>query len=316
MGEPLVRVEGLYRYFGHVKAVTDVSFAFDRGTIFGFIGPNGAGKTTTMRILATLDIPTGGEAWIGEDSVIDYPDRIRGRIGFMPDYYGTYANMNVEEYLDFFGRAYSLRGRKLRESREGVIDFTGMQGIRTKAIDTLSKGMKQRLGLGRILMHDPDVLILDEPAAGLDPRARVEFRELLKVLAEQGKSILISSHILTELSGLVHACAIIERGRCVAQGTVDEVREKARAETGQATQLQIEVLENAETVEKLLLEQPFVEEIRISDRTAIVDFHGDRAAAATLLKTLIQYNIDVVSFQTVDADLEDVFMAVTRGDVQ
>ncbi len=168
----MIELRRLHRYFGRTKAVNDVSFSVERGQVFGFIGPNGAGKTTSMRILATLDCPQSGDAFIDGFSVIDDPERVRRRLGFMPDYYGTYPNMNVAEYLDFFARSYDLRGPKRKAAIDFVMGFTGLDKLAGKAVNGLSKGMKQRLCLGRTMIHDPAVLVLDEPAAGLDPRAQ------------------------------------------------------------------------------------------------------------------------------------------------
>ncbi|PIE18388.1 MAG: multidrug ABC transporter ATP-binding protein, partial [Proteobacteria bacterium] len=195
----LVEIDHLWRRFGDTVAVRDVSFSFDAGQVFGFIGPNGAGKTTTMRILAGLDEPSGGDCRVGGLSTIDDADRVACRLGYMPDDFGTYPNTTVAEYLDFFARAYGLRGAARRRAVADVVDFCQLGGLTGKLITALSKGMKQRLGLGRTLVHDPDVLILDEPAAGLDPRARVELRALIRLLAKQGKAVLISSHILADL---------------------------------------------------------------------------------------------------------------------
>ncbi|MEX0886170.1 MAG: ABC transporter ATP-binding protein, partial [Phycisphaeraceae bacterium] len=208
-----ISVTKLTRRFGQTVAVDDLSFRFGGGQIFGFVGPNGAGKTTTMRILATLDEPTTGDACIDDISVVEDPEQARRLIGFMPDSEPTHRDVTVHEYLDFFARAYGLRGARRSDTVERVESFTNLGGIREKALRALSKGMKQRVSLARALVHDPPLLVMDEPAAGLDPRARVELRELLKVLAEQGKAILISSHILTELAEICDGAVIIERGR-------------------------------------------------------------------------------------------------------
>ena len=184
-GTPAIECRNLYRFFGRLRAVNNISFKAWPGQVLGFIGPNGAGKTTTMRILATLDTPTAGDAFVHGHSVIDEPDVVRRKLGFMPDAFGKYPNMDVVEYLDFFARAYGLKGDRRRDAVERVLVFTELRKLAHKPIDALSKGMSQRLGLGRVLISDPDVLIMDEPAAGLDPRARIELRELIDILARQ-----------------------------------------------------------------------------------------------------------------------------------
>ena len=191
----------------------DVTFEVPRGEVFGYIGPNGAGKTTSMRILATLDLPTYGDALVDGFSVVNDPDRVRRRLGFMPDYFGTYPNVNCYEYLDFFARAYGLVGRERHQAVQHTMGFTGLDRLADKPIRALSKGMKQRLCLGRAMIHNPSVLVLDEPAAGLDPRARIELREMIRQLAADGKTILVSSHILTELAEMCDRVGIIEQGR-------------------------------------------------------------------------------------------------------
>ena len=211
---PMITLQRVHRFFDSTRAVDDVSFDVMRGEVFGYIGPNGAGKTTSMRILATLDLPTYGDALIDGFSVINDPDRVRRRLGFMPDSFGTYPNVNCREYLDFFARAYGLRGRERRDALRHVMGFTKLDGLAEKPIRGLSKGMKQRLCLGRSMVHDPSVLILDEPAAGLDPRARIELRQMIRELADAGKSILVSSHILTELAEMCDAVGIIEPITC------------------------------------------------------------------------------------------------------
>jgi ABC-2 type transport system ATP-binding protein len=317
----LLKVEGLERTFGSTRAVQGLSFSISRGSIVGFIGPNGAGKTTTIRMLATLEHPDAGDAWLDGTSIIDYPDRVRRRIGYMPDYYGTYPDTTVLDYLDFFTRAYGVRGPRVKETVDRLVNFTGMEGIASKQVSALSKGMKQRLSLARTLVHDPDLLVLDEPAAGLDPRARVTFRELLRVLADQGKAILISSHILTELSELVDGCLIIERGCLVLEGDVqsvrETVRERAREHALDHTEiLRIGLLEPVARHEQVLLEQPFVQRVSGDGRLLEVTYGGDATAATQLLRTLVQAGWPVFSFSVREANLEDVFLAATKGEVQ
>ncbi|MCL2624726.1 MAG: ABC transporter ATP-binding protein, partial [Planctomycetaceae bacterium] len=194
-----VYIVDLVRQFGKTNAVDHVTFSFGGGQIFGFVGPNGAGKTTTMRILATLDEPTSGDIFVGGRSVTQYPDEVRRLVGFMPDSLPEYRDITVHEYLDFFARAFKIRQPRRRKIVEHVEEFVGLVDFREKTLSQISKGMKQRVSLARAIVHEPEVLVLDEPANGLDPRARIELRELLKALREQGKAILISSHILTEL---------------------------------------------------------------------------------------------------------------------
>ncbi|MEW6432329.1 MAG: ABC transporter ATP-binding protein [Myxococcota bacterium] len=328
----LLTVKGLSRHFGSLKAVDDVTFSLDAGTILGFIGPNGAGKSTTMRIIATLDVPTAGEVLLDGQSVVARPDAARPLIGYMPDRYGTYEDMTVFEFLDFFARAYKLRGKERVERVDSVMEFTGLLPLKDKLTSELSKGMKQRVALGRTLLHDPKLLILDEPADGLDPRARIELRELLRALASQGKAVLISSHILTELSEICDACAIIEQGRLLATGSVQEVLSRTH---GALPSTDVEVRLHAtpgardavtQKAERLLLEQPLVVDVVPSNdgvRFRIELPQGTQptpgwvdGACVRILKAMVAAELPVVSFQTREHDLEDAFMSVTRGRVQ
>lgn len=316
---PDIEMRNLHRHFGRLRAVNDISFRAYPGQVLGFIGPNGAGKTTAMRILATLDTPTSGDAFICGYSVVDDPDAARQLLGFMPDSFGKYANMNVVEYLDFYARAYGFRGARRKDALERVLVFTELRKLADKPIDTLSKGMSQRLGLGRTLIHDPQVLILDEPAAGLDPRARVELRELIALLAtELGKTVLISSHILTELGEICDSAAIIEAGRILASGTIDEIRDlqrQRRGSTGHST-LRARLLGPADPAERWLLEQPFVSKVAVAGDLVTFEFTGDAAAQHQLLRGLINAEIQVVEFSGKTESLEDAFMAITEGITQ
>ncbi len=328
----LLQVKGLSRYFGALRAVDDVSFELEAGTILGFIGPNGAGKSTTMRIIATLDVPTHGEVLLEGRSVVERPDGARPLIGYMPDRYGTYEDMTVFEFLDFFARAYRLRGKDRKARVDSVMEFTGLTALQEKLTSELSKGMKQRVALGRTLLHDPKLLILDEPADGLDPRARIELRELLKALAAQGKAVLISSHILTELSEICDSCAIIEQGKLLATGPVEEVLSRT---AGAAPHCELELklfaaAEGLEAVAKraelLLLEQPQVAKVHVDAPLVSVRLElpagtpprpgWAEEASARLLKALVAAEVPVCSFQARELDLEDAFMTVTKGRVQ
>jgi ABC-2 type transport system ATP-binding protein len=308
----MVEICELHRFFGSLKAVDNVSFQFERGQAFGFIGPNGAGKTTTMRILATIDVPTRGDAFIDGYSVVSDADRVRDLLGYMPDSFSTYANVNCGEYLDFFARAYGLRGKARLTALRRVMSFTELNELTEKPIDSLSKGMRQRLCLARALIHDPKVLILDEPAAGLDPRARIELRELIKLLAGDGKAILISSHILTELAEMCDSVAIIELGKIVASGPVHAIQSTSHA----VALLEISVLRDPEVAERWLRDQPDAGEVVATGNDLTVHFPADREAQAGLLERMITARIPVVSFRSRHENLEDIFMAVTKGKVQ
>ena len=285
-----------------------------RGQVFGYIGPNGAGKTTSMRILATLDCPQSGDAFVDGFSVIDDPDRVRRRLGFMPDYYGTYPNVNVLEYLDFFARAYGLRGDDRRRAMNYVLDFTGLDKLQEKAVNGLSKGMKQRLGLGRTMIHDPAVLILDEPAAGLDPRARIELREMIRRLAADGKTILVSSHILSELGEMCDVVGIIEQGRILAVGSVADIQR--RGQQHKQSWVRLRVLGGAAAIGQWLTARGDVHELKIDGETATFAHDGDENSEADLLRDMVAGGFRIVAFGSHQRSLEDVFMQVTAGLVQ
>lgn len=308
----MIELRRLHRFFGGTRAVDDVSFEVPQGTVFGYIGPNGAGKTTSMRILATLDLPTYGDALVDGFSAVNDPDRVRRRLGFMPDYFGTYPNVNCQEYLDFFARAYGIVGRERHRALKYTMSFTGLDRLAEKPIRGLSKGMKQRLCLGRAMIHDPSVLILDEPAAGLDPRARIELRVMIRELAANGKTVLVSSHILTELAEICDRVGIIEQGQLLAIGTVDEIQ-RAHA---QQSEVRIRVLGDAERVKIWLAARDDVETIIVDGELVRFTHEGDRDAQADFLAEMIHAGFRVIEFGSHQRSLEDVFMHVTRGAVQ
>ena len=307
-----VNIINLIKDFGTTRAVDDISFTFSSGQIFGFVGPNGAGKTTTMRILATLDEPTSGNATIDGVSIVESPEMARQLIGYMPDTLPTHRDMSVHDYLDFFARAYGLVGQQRRQVVDSVENFTNLTGIRGKTLHALSKGMKQRVSLARALLHDPPVLVMDEPAAGLDPRARVELRELLRVLSEQGKAILISSHILTELSEICDGAVIIEQGRIIASGTLEEIIKPADE---QHTVL-IRPLDKQDDLYKSLLLMPNVAAANQLGNEIEVRIAGSEETCSDLLANLIRDGYGIVEFKQQGSDLESVFMDVTKGEIQ
>jgi ABC-2 type transport system ATP-binding protein len=310
--QPMIELRRVHRFFGSTRAVDDVTFDVFKGEVFGYIGPNGAGKTTSMRILATLDLPTYGDAFIDGFSVLNDPDRVRRRLGFMPDYFGTYPDVNCWEYLDFFARACGLRGRIRTDAIDFVMDFTGLDVLAQKPIRGLSKGMKQRLCLGRAMIHDPSVLILDEPAAGLDPRARIELRQMIRDLANIGKTILVSSHILTELAEMCDRVGIIEQGQLLAVGTVEEIQK------GQVhrSDVRVSVLQSPESIVTWLAERADVSDVRLNGHVVQFTFDGGPPEHASLLRDLILADFPVTEFAAHRHTLEDVFMHVTQGIVQ
>jgi ABC-2 type transport system ATP-binding protein len=312
MSEPMLEINGLVRHFGKLRAVDDISFSADRGQVLAFIGPNGAGKTTTMRILATLDVPQGGDARIGGFSVIDHPEQTRRVTGFMPDYAGVYGQTTVEEYLDFFARTYGLRRVARRKAVDDVVDFMGIGELKDRLIDTLSKGLQQRVALGRAIIHNPQLLILDEPAANLDPRGRIEFRTLIRELAADGKTILLSSHILTELSEICDCVAVIEKGKILAQGTVQEIMTGLRRQKT----ISVRLSSKHEAAHRFLLEQPDVSRVHEVGGCLRFEFAGTDEAQVQLLRRMIGAEFPVVEFAAQDAGLEDLFMKITAGNVQ
>jgi ABC-2 type transport system ATP-binding protein len=309
---PMIKLDQLVRRFGTTCAVDDVSFTVHQGEVFGYIGPNGAGKTTSMRILATLDVASQGDAYVDGFSVTLDADRVRRLLGFMPDNYGVYPNVSVVEYLDFFARAYGLLGRERTAAIRQTMGFTGLEALAHKAIDNLSKGMKQRLCLGRALIHNPPVLILDEPAAGLDPRARIELREIIRALGDAGRTVLISSHILTELAEMCDRVGIIEQGRLAAVGSIAEIQSATQHRRAVA----VTVLERASELADWVRNRGDIGEVRMEGQAVRFLHEGDRDSEAGLLREIVTAGFPVVAFGSHESSLEDVFMQVTRGAVQ
>lgn len=309
---PLIELRHLHRYFGDTRAVQDMSFEVYAGEVFGYIGPNGAGKTTSMRILATLDEPTAGDAYVDGFSVVDDPDRVRRRLGFMPDYFGTYQNINVVEYLDFFARAYGLQSDERKQAIGSVMEFTLLDKLAQKPINGLSKGMKQRLCLGRTMIHNPSVLILDEPAAGLDPRARIELREMISQLADLGKAVLISSHILTELAEICDKVGIIEQGKLLAVGTVDEIS----ARTESLSRVRLRTLEDPQKLLNWLNQRKDITELEAEANLITLNHEGGETEQAVLLRELVEAGFPIIEFASKTKSLEDVFLHVTEGRIQ
>ncbi len=312
MTETILAVRGLTRRFGALRAVDALSFEVKRGEVFGFIGPNGAGKTTTMRMIATLDLPDAGDAWVEGHSVLVEPRRARERVGFMSDRFEPYPNLDVMQYLDFFARAYGLRGRTRIDRVRAVSAFCGLDDFATRPSTGLSKGMAQRLHLAKTMLHDPSLLILDEPANGLDPRARIEFRALLGELSAAGKSVLISSHILAELSETCDGVVVIERGKLVVSGEIGDIARRVQG----ARSILARVLGDIAQAERFFMAQGMVRDVIVVDGRVEFSFDGDDEAAADLLAAAIAAGLRVVEFVGRGIDLEEIFMRATQGRLQ
>jgi ABC-2 type transport system ATP-binding protein len=310
----IVHAEGLVKRYDRTLAVAGVDLAVASGEIFGLVGPNGAGKTTTLRILATLLRPSSGEAEIAGFSVTRNPDEVRRVLGFMPDVFGVYDDMKVWEYLDFFARCYGIPASKRRRMIGDLLELVDLGPKRDQYVQTLSRGMQQRLCLAHALVHDPEVLLLDEPASGLDPRARVELRELLRELRSLGKTILISSHILPELEELCTSVAIVDRGQVLAQGRVSDIERRLRF----GAVLRIRILGEAEAISAA--RDRFAADVDVASATVLEDgtielgFRGDDAASARLLAETVAAGVAVVSFARAASDLEELFLQVTAQD--
>jgi ABC-2 type transport system ATP-binding protein len=307
-----IKIEHLKKHYGRTRAVDDISFTFSSGQIVGFVGPNGAGKSTTMRIIATLDEPTDGDVFLDDISVVEEPEKAHRLIGYVPDALPTHRDISVHEYLDFFARAYGIANPTRSKVVESIEEFTNLTGICEKHVNALSKGMKNRVSVARALVHDPTVLIMDEPAAGLDPRARIELRELLKVLSGQGKAILISSHILTELAEICTGAVIVERGKILRAGSLTQILHE---DMPHRTVL-IRALDDPEILYKHLLLLPNIEAARRVDHSVEVDVAGAEESCWELLADLVRHGHRIVEFRQQRAGLEQLFMNVTRGDVQ
>ena len=309
---PLLEVEGLSRSFGAVKAVAELSFSLERGQVVGFVGPNGAGKTTTMRMLATLDLPDAGDARIDGHSVLSAPREACRRVGFMADHFLPYANLNVAQFLDFSARAQGLRGRERVRAVRSVASFCGLLEFVERPATGLSKGMGQRLHLAKTLLHDPGLLVLDEPTAGLDPRARIEFRDLVAALAAAGKGILVSSHILAELSESCDHVLVIERGRKVVAGRIDELARQVAPHR----HVHLRVASDPHAALEFVLVQPHVRDAVLEDGLVRFDHEGSEADLADLVARAVAAGVRPYEVSSPKADLEDIFLRTTKGRLQ
>ena len=321
MAATIVETRNLSRSYGATVALNQLNLTIPQGAIYGFIGPNGAGKTTTMRILTTLLLPSAGEAFVAGHSVVQERAAVRRQVGFMPDFFGVYDAMQAVEYLDFFAAAYGIAPDRRPRLINDLLTLVDLGHKRHAEVMSLSRGMKQRLSLARTMLHDPALLILDEPASGLDPRARVELRELLKELCNMGKTIMISSHILTELAEMCTHIGIIERGNLLASGEVATILRSLQPHRSFELQLLPEEGQSLavalDAAVALLLKQPHILAARavVEAKSPHVtfDMDGDDRAVSALLAQLVTAGVAVTHFAAQVSDLEEVFMRVTDG---
>ena len=305
----MLEIENLYKYYGSFAALDGLSFSIKEGELFGFVGPNGAGKTTTMRIICGLLKADGGQVCVDGTDALKDRRHLKDKIGYMPDFFGVYDNLKVMEYMEFYASIYGLTGLAARQLCMKLLDMVNLADKTGFYVDDLSRGMKQRLCLARCLIHDPKLLILDGPASGLDPRARFEMKEILKNLADMGKTILVSSHILPELSEMCTSIGIIQSGQMVLQGAVDEIL----AMIASANPLVITMMDQVEQTVAFLKKQPLVENLSYKDNVIRIDFKGDAWEEAALLEALVDRQLPVRSFAREEGTLESLFMQITTS---
>lgn len=305
----MIRLESIRKEYDDVVAVKNLSLEINRGDIFGFIGPNGAGKTTTMRVMVGLLEPTQGQVYVDGQPINKDDPAFRRRIGYMPDFFSLYDELRVWEYLDFFGEAYGISDRPRRIDE--VINLMDLSGKRNEFIANLSRGMKQRLGIGKTLLHDPDILVLDEPAAGLDPAARIGLRDVVRKLAAQGKTTIISSHILTELSDMCNTIGIIQKGVMVESGKIDDIVSRIQAKKI----LRLDMIGNREQAAEFVKTCSGVDFVTVKDNVIEIGFSGKREDIPELHKRLIVNNVQVVSFYEHRQNLEEIFMSLSVKEV-
>lgn len=306
----MLKIEGLKKTYGNYHALDGLDMEVSKGALYGFVGPNGAGKTTTIKIITGLLRPDWGTVEIDGLDVQKEPGKTKERLGYVPDYFGMYDNLKVSEYMEFFASCYGLDGLKARRRNRALLEQVGLANKEDFYVDGLSRGMKQRLCLARALIHDPALLIMDEPTAGLDPRTRLEFRELVRDLKEAGKTVLISSHLLTDLSELCTDIGIIDQGKLILHGSIEEISNRINT----SKPVIITVQDGMKLAMRLLKEHPQVQTIAVRDQEIMVGFTGDTADESRLLAGLIEAGVAVRGFMREPGNLEAVFMQITNHD--
>lgn len=305
----MLEIKDLCKNYKRFNALNNLNLEVETGEIFGFVGPNGAGKTTTMKILCGLLPPTSGDVFIDEVDVIRNSKKARERIGYMPDFFGVYDDLKVIEYLHFYGSIYNIRGRERDKICDELLELVNLTDKKHDYVDGLSRGMKQRLCLARCLVHNPSLLVLDEPASGMDPKSRSEMKDILRALKDMGKTIIISSHILIELAELCTSIGIIDRGKIVISGTVEEITNKIYSARG----IKIKVHERAEEAIMLLKEFTSINKITQAENIIQASYEGEEEGLKDVLKRLVSMDIPVISFSQLEGNLEDIFMKVIGG---
>lgn len=303
----MLEIKNLTKNYNKFVAVDNLSFQVDGSSIFGFVGPNGAGKTTTMKIIVGLLKATSGNVIVNGVDTLKNPNSLKEKIGYVPDFFGVYHNLKVDEYMDFYAGAYYIPYSERKAIVDNLLDIVSLNDKKSSYVDSLSRGMKQRLCLARSLIHDPDILILDEPASGLDPRARIEIKEILKQLKTMGKTVIISSHILPELAEICTSVGIIDRGKMVVTGTVNDIMKKLKS----IRTVHIKPVDKMDMLKVFLLECPNVKNIVENTEDIEFDFDGDDIELSTMLSEIVKRDIPVISFKEKEGNLEEIFMKVT-----
>lgn len=304
----MLEIKNLVKRYNKFVAVNNLNLSIEDKSLFGFIGPNGAGKTTTMKIIVGLLKATSGSVIINDIDVLANPNKLKEKVGYVPDFFGVYDNLKVDEYMDFYAGTYYIPYKDRKQIIDNLLDIVNLTDKKDSYVDLLSRGMKQRLCLARSLIHNPEILVLDEPASGLDPRARVDIKEVLKQLREMGKTIMISSHILSELSEMCTSIGIIDKGQIIVSGTVNDIMKKLTCQKI----VSIKLLDKIDNLMTLLLENPQVSNISQGTDTIEFSFDGEDIDTSRLLSEIVRNDIPVISFKEKEGNLEEIFMQVTK----
>lgn len=304
----MLEIKNLVKRYNKFIAVNNLNLSIEDKSLFGFIGPNGAGKTTTMKIIVGLLKATSGSVIINDIDVLANPNKLKEKVGYVPDFFGVYDNLKVDEYMDFYAGTYYIPYKDRKQIIDNLLDIVNLTDKKDSYVDLLSRGMKQRLCLARSLIHNPEILVLDEPASGLDPRARVDIKEVLKQLREMGKTIMISSHILSELSEMCTSIGIIDKGQIIVSGTVNDIMKKLTCQKI----VSIKLLDKIDNLMTLLLENPQVSNISQGTDTIEFSFDGEDIDTSRLLSEIVRNDIPVISFKEKEGNLEEIFMQVTK----